>query len=90
MCRGVFVAAASVGVVETLKDQGYGRWNNSMKSIAQRAKNQTRSSSTHAKKLSSTSSSAIPKKPRDENEKERKAEESLRIVMFLSTWGPNS
>ncbi|KAJ1434613.1 hypothetical protein SESBI_05482 [Sesbania bispinosa] len=89
MCapRGALVVATTVGVVETLKDQGYCRWSNTMRSIAQRAKNQIRSSP-QAKKLSTTPSSAISKKLRDE--KRRKAEESLRTVMYLSTWGPNS
>ncbi|BAT92243.1 uncharacterized protein LOC124840755 [Vigna umbellata] len=94
MCanRGALVVATTVGVVETLKDQGYCRMNNTMKSMAQHAKNQI-GSATQAKKLdfpysSSSSSSAISNKLRDE--KRRNAEESLRTVMYLSTWGPNS
>ncbi|KAK7324747.1 hypothetical protein VNO77_28559 [Canavalia gladiata] len=88
MCanRGALVVATTVGVMETLKDQGHCKMNNTMKSIAQYAKNQI-GSATQAKKLS-TSSSAVPKKLRDE--KSKKAEESLRIIMYLSTWGPNS
>ncbi|ESW21894.1 hypothetical protein PHAVU_005G108400 [Phaseolus vulgaris] len=97
MCanRGALVVVATtVGVVETLKDQGYCKMNNTMKSVAQHAKNQI-GSATQAKKLtfpssssSSSSSSAISNKLRDE--KRSKAEESLRTVMYLSTWGPNS
>nr|XP_004487337.1 uncharacterized protein LOC101510089 [Cicer arietinum] len=90
MCatRGALVAATSVGLVETLKDQGYCRLNNNtMRSIAQRATNQIKSLA-QAKKLPITSSSSISKKLSDE--KNRKAEESLRTVMFLSIWGPNS
>ncbi|KAI9075331.1 hypothetical protein K1719_042736 [Acacia pycnantha] len=92
MCAATeaWVAATSVGVVEALKDQGYGRWNNAVRSIHKHAKNQIRSAA-QAKKLSKPSSSASSssKKPRDEGEKTR-SEESLRTVMFLSTWGPNS
>lgn len=91
MCanRGALVVATTVGVVETLKDQGYCRMNNTMKSMAQHAKNQI-GSATQAMKLdfSYSSSSAISNKLRDE--KRRNAEESLRTVMYLSTWGPNS
>ncbi|XP_019436066.1 PREDICTED: uncharacterized protein LOC109342554 [Lupinus angustifolius] len=89
MCatRGALVVATSVGVVEALKDQGYCRLNNTMKSIAQHAKNQIRLA-TQAKKLSSTSSSAISKKVRDE--KMKKEEEAIRMVVYLSLWGPNS
>ncbi|CAJ1956484.1 unnamed protein product [Sphenostylis stenocarpa] len=83
------LVATTVGVVETLKDQGYCKMNNTVKSVTQHAKNQI-GSATQAKKLASpsSSSSAISNKLRDE--KRRKAEESLRTVMYLSTWGPNS
>ncbi|KAL5082128.1 hypothetical protein RYX36_010549 [Vicia faba] len=92
MCptRGALVVATSVGLVETLKDQGYCKINNNiMRSVAQNAKNQMRTLA-HSNKLSPTfsPSSEIPKNLIDE--KKRKAEESLRTVMFLSTWGPNS
>ncbi|KAK7401987.1 hypothetical protein VNO78_13904 [Psophocarpus tetragonolobus] len=87
MCRGTFVVATTVGVVEALKDQGYCKMNNTMKSVGQRAKNQI-GSGTQAKKLASPSSSAISNKMRDD--KRRNAEESLRTVMYLSTWGPNT
>ncbi|CAL0323667.1 unnamed protein product [Lupinus luteus] len=75
------------GVVEALKDQGYCKLNNTMRSIAQHAKNQIRSSS-QAKKLASTSSSALSKKLRDE--KMEKKEEAIRMIVYLSLWGPNS
>ncbi|XP_028761574.1 uncharacterized protein LOC114720127 [Neltuma alba] len=85
-----WVVATSVGVVEALKDQGFGRWNNAVRSIHKHAKNQVRSAA-QAKKLSQPSSSAaaLSKKPRDD-EKINRSEESLRTVMFLSTWGPNT
>ncbi|KAE9588531.1 hypothetical protein Lal_00003021 [Lupinus albus] len=91
MCatRGTLVVATTVGVVEALKDQGYCRLNNTMRSITQHAKNQI-GSVTRVKKLSSsTSSSAISKKVRDD-EKMKKKEEALRMVVYLSLWGPNS
>ncbi|KAL2331750.1 hypothetical protein Fmac_019331 [Flemingia macrophylla] len=87
MCanRGALLVATTVGVVETLKDQGYYcKMNNTlMKSVAQHAKNQI-GSATQAKMLASSSSNNV------RDEKMRKAEESLRTVMYLSTWGPNS
>ncbi|MED6162487.1 hypothetical protein PIB30_070886 [Stylosanthes scabra] len=102
MCRGVMaVASTTVGVMEVLKDQGYCRWNTTMKSVAQGAKNHVNSAQHKAaannKNMShqSSSSSAIGNNNKlsdhiDEIEHMRKAEESLRTVMYLSTWGPNS
>lgn len=77
--------AASVGVVEALKDQlGICRWNYALKSAQQHVKSHVRSFS-QANKLSSSSTSAmLSRKLQDE-----KAEESLRTVMYLSCWGPN-
>ncbi|KAK2433434.1 hypothetical protein QL285_018701 [Trifolium repens] len=79
--------AASVGVVEALKDQGICRWNYALKSAQQHVKNNLRSFS-HTKKLSSSSSNMIISK-RLKDEKENQPEESLRTVMYLSCWGPN-
>ncbi|MED6154929.1 hypothetical protein PIB30_001071 [Stylosanthes scabra] len=106
MCRGVMaVASTTVGVMEVLKDQGYCRWNTTMKSVAQGAKNHVNNSaqqihSNNKKMLSQQSSSAATAIGNnnklssdhhiDEIEHMRKAEESLRTVMYLSTWGPNS
>ncbi|BFG26257.1 uncharacterized protein Pyn_34319 [Prunus yedoensis var. nudiflora] len=80
------IVAASVGVVEALKDQGICRWNSALRSVHQQAKTQLRSFS-QANKLSSPSASAAFSKVRDE--KLKKSEESLRTVMYLSCWGPN-
>ncbi|KAL1299070.1 hypothetical protein AAHE18_18G081800 [Arachis hypogaea] len=104
MCRGVMaVASTTVGVMEVLKDQGYCRWNTTMKSVAQGAKNHVKSSQHKAANNSnnnnishqSSSSSMIANNNKlrdeiDEIEHMKKAEESLRTVMYLSTWGPNS
>ena len=78
--------AASVGVVEALKDQGVCRWNSSLRSAHQHIKSQARSVS-QAKKLSSSSSAVVSNKVKDE--KAKQSEESLRKVMYLSCWGPN-
>jgi hypothetical protein len=79
--------AASVGIVEALKDQGICRWNYALKSAQQHVKNNLRSFS-QTKKLSSSSSNMIISK-RLKDEKENQPEESLRTVMYLSCWGPN-
>ncbi|XVF78040.1 hypothetical protein PTKIN_Ptkin14bG0096300 [Pterospermum kingtungense] len=84
-----WIAAASVGAVEALKDQGFCRWNYSLRSIQQHVKNNIRSSSHQAMKLSVPSSSALSKKLIRDDEKLKKSEESLRTVMYLSCWGPN-
>ena len=87
-----WIVAASVGAVEALKDQGFCRWNHTMRSIHQHAKNKIRSScSQSTKKLSSSSSSssAMANYNRVRDEKAKRSEESLRTVMYLSCWGPN-
>ncbi|XP_022952158.1 uncharacterized protein LOC111454919 [Cucurbita moschata] len=81
--RRAWVVAASVGVVEALKDQGVCRWNHAIKSVQQYAKNHVRSVS-QAKKLSSPSTAAVS------DQKWKQSEESLRTVMYLSCWGPNN
>ncbi|XP_008379577.2 uncharacterized protein [Malus domestica] len=81
------IVAASVGVVEALKDQGICRWNSTLRYVGQKAKSQVRSFSQANNTLSSPSASALSK-VRDE--KLKKSEESLRTVMFLSCWGPNN
>ncbi|OMO98872.1 hypothetical protein COLO4_13653 [Corchorus olitorius] len=81
-----WVVAASIAAVEALKDQGFCRWNYTMRSLHHHAKNHVRSFS-QAKKLSSSSSAMVSSTIR--NEKMKQAEESLRKVMYLSCWGPN-
>ncbi|XP_054813845.1 uncharacterized protein LOC129314427 [Prosopis cineraria] len=78
--------AASVGVVEALKDQGVCRWNHAFRSIQQQMRTQVRSLS-QANKLSSSSSAMASTRLKDSHTKQ--AEESLRTVMYLSCWGPN-
>lgn len=81
------VAATSVGVVEALKDQGICRWNHALKTAQNHVKNHVRSCS-KAKKLSSSSSSAMVSSGLKEK-KAKQSEEYLRTVMYLSCWGPN-
>ncbi|KAK7257476.1 hypothetical protein RIF29_31487 [Crotalaria pallida] len=76
--------AASVGVVEALKDQGICRWNYALRTAQQHVKNHARSFS-QGKKLSS--SAVLSRRLKDE--KAKQSEESLRTVMYLSCWGPN-
>ncbi|MBA0649117.1 hypothetical protein Goklo_016721, partial [Gossypium klotzschianum] len=79
-----WIAAASIGAVEALKDQGICRWNYTARSVVQHAKNHVRSAS-QVKNLSSQSSAAISKGLLQS----KQSEESLRTVMYLSCWGPN-
>ncbi|KAE9599837.1 hypothetical protein Lal_00046083 [Lupinus albus] len=81
-----WTVAASVGVVEALKDHGICRWNHALKSAQHHLKNHVRSMS-QTNKLSSFSSPRVSSKLNDE--KAKKSEESLRTVMYLSCWGPN-
>ncbi|KAL6975769.1 hypothetical protein U1Q18_024565 [Sarracenia purpurea var. burkii] len=81
-----WIAAASVGAVEALKDQGFCRWNHTIRSVHQHAKSHLRSMS-RSKNLSPSSTAIVSRKLREE--KAKQAEESLRKVMYLSCWGPN-
>ncbi|KAJ6291362.1 hypothetical protein OIU76_023432 [Salix suchowensis] len=80
-----WLVAAAIGGVEALKDQGFCRWNYTLRSLHQHAKNHVRSAS-QAKMLSSSSSAMISNKVREV--KAKQSEESLRKVMYLSCWGP--
>lgn len=82
-----WMVAASIGVVEALKDQGVCRWNHALRSFHQHAKSNFRSYS-QGKRLPAQYSSSVSNKMKD-NQKLKKSEESLRTVMYLSCWGPN-
>ncbi|MCI34671.1 hypothetical protein A2U01_0055891 [Trifolium medium] len=84
-----WAAAASVGVVEALKDQGICRWNHTLKSVQNHLKNNVRSFSQAKKLSSSSSSSATGSNSSRQKENAKQSEESLRTVMYLSCWGPN-
>ncbi|XP_072970557.1 uncharacterized protein [Typha angustifolia] len=82
--KASLLIAASVGAVEALKDQaGLCRWNYAIRSLNQRAKSSMGSLS-QAKRMSS----AVDRR-KGVDEQAKKAEESLRTVMYLSCWGPN-
>ncbi|XP_077242119.1 uncharacterized protein LOC143882522 [Tasmannia lanceolata] len=88
-----WMVAASVGIVEALKDQGFCRWNYVIRSLHQQAK-KNMASYTQTQRLShsinsSSSTTLVSSKRRVEDEKLKKSEESLRKVMYLSCWGPN-
>ncbi|KAJ4729906.1 Wound-responsive family protein [Melia azedarach] len=83
------IVAASVAAVEAMKDQGFCRWNCTIRSLHQHAKNNIRSLSQSSKKLSPSSSAVVSSKVMREQLKAKQSEESLRTVMYLSYWGPN-
>lgn len=85
--RASWMAAASVGMVEALKDQGFARWNYPIKSLHHHVKNNLRSFS-QSRKLSSPAVEMVSSS-RARQEKSKQSEESLRKVMYLSCWGPN-
>jgi hypothetical protein len=76
-----WVVADSIGVVEALKDQGFCRWNHTIRSAHQHAKNQLRSVSQAKKLPSSTSSAMVSSSVRAK--KVKQSEESLRTVKNL-------
>ncbi|XP_010241105.1 PREDICTED: uncharacterized protein LOC104585804 [Nelumbo nucifera] len=85
-----WISAASVGVVEAMKDQGICRWNYALRSLHQQAKNNLGLFSQSKGVLSSSSSSSMATNKAMQNEQQKKqSEESLRKVMYLSCWGPN-
>ncbi|KAK9222279.1 hypothetical protein WN944_010714 [Citrus x changshan-huyou] len=82
-----WMVAASVAAVEVLKDQGFCRWNYPIRLIHQHAKNNLRSVS-QAKKLSTSSSALVSSNNKVREEKAKQSEESMRKVIYLSSWGP--
>ncbi|KAG6755336.1 hypothetical protein POTOM_041157 [Populus tomentosa] len=89
-----WIVAASIGAVEALKDQGICRWNYTLRSLHQHAKNNIRSF-TRSKILASSSSSRSPSAAAAvSNEilkaKMKRRETSLEKTMNLSCWGPST
>lgn len=87
-----WIVAASVGAVEALKDHGFCRWNYTIRSLHQHAKNNLNLRSHHStknKKISSATTRAIVGGSKFREEKATQSDESLRTVMYLSCWGPN-
>ncbi|KAK6934340.1 Protein of unknown function wound-induced [Dillenia turbinata] len=84
-----WAVAATVATVEVLKDQGFCRWNYTLKSFHQHAKSNLRSLASQANSLSSSPMLVSRADNKLSKEKLKKSEESLRKVMYLSCWGPN-
>ncbi|KAF7848225.1 hypothetical protein BT93_L2176 [Corymbia citriodora subsp. variegata] len=83
--------AASVAAVEALKDQGFCRWNYTLRSIHQRTKSRAMSSFSQANgsKKRSPQSSTVAASRRLAGEAEaRQSKESMRKVLYWSSWGP--
>ncbi|KAE8692302.1 2-nonaprenyl-3-methyl-6-methoxy-1,4-benzoquinol hydroxylase [Hibiscus syriacus] len=81
-----WIAAASIGAIEALKDQAICRLIHAQRSIQRHANNNIRSpssSSTQAKKT------YVPSSDLSKKDDKLKSEESLRTVIYLSSWGPN-
>ncbi|KAH7861524.1 hypothetical protein Vadar_027367 [Vaccinium darrowii] len=75
-----WIVAASVGLVEALKDQGFCRWNYTIRSIHHHAKASLRSFPQANSKLSSPSSAAVSTSLREQKQA-KQSEESLRKVL---------
>ncbi|KAJ0910855.1 hypothetical protein HanRHA438_Chr06g0256861 [Helianthus annuus] len=73
-----WMVAGTVGLVEALKDQGFARWNYTIRAIHHHAKANLRSLSQTKRLSSPTATRGI-----------EQSEESLRNVMYLNCWGPN-
>ncbi|CAH1414534.1 unnamed protein product [Lactuca virosa] len=80
-----WMVAATVGLMEALKDQGFARWNATIRAVHHHAKSNLRSISP-TKKLSLPTAMASGG---GVEERVMQSEESLRKVMYLSCWGPN-
>ncbi|KAK6946788.1 Protein of unknown function wound-induced [Dillenia turbinata] len=85
-----WAVAATVATVEVLKDQGFCRWNYTLRQLHHHAKTSLRSLSSQTNRLPAAASSSLMSKTEEiRKEKFKQSEESLRKVMYLSCWGPN-
>ncbi|KAJ6894402.1 hypothetical protein NC652_028234 [Populus alba x Populus x berolinensis] len=82
-----WIVAASIGAVEALKDQGICRWNYTLRSLHQHAKNNIRSF-TRSKISSPSTAAAVSNEILKAKMKRR--ETSLEKTMNLSCWGPST
>ncbi|RYQ97528.1 hypothetical protein Ahy_B08g093594 [Arachis hypogaea] len=82
-----WIVAASVGVVEAMKDQGVCRWNYALRNVQQHVKSHVRSFSQPKQQFSSSSSSAAMISTTTvlkRSQKAKQSEESLRTVIALA------
>lgn len=79
--------AASIGIVEALKDQGVCRWNHALRSAQQHLRTQVRSLSPANKIFSPSSSVMVSTRLKDNSTKQ--SEVSLKTVMYLNCWSPS-
>ncbi|KAK1437963.1 hypothetical protein QVD17_03764 [Tagetes erecta] len=83
-----WMVGGTVGLVEALKDQGFARWNYTIRAIHHHAKSNLRSLS-QTNNVSSPATVAATGDIQEIRSKQHESEESLRKVMYLSCWGPN-
>ncbi|OWM81208.1 uncharacterized protein LOC116192249 [Punica granatum] len=84
-----WIVAASIAAVEALKDQGFCRWNYTLRSLHQHTKSKISSSYSQAATKLSASSGVVSDAVKAQR-RMRRPEESHRKVMELSCWGPES
>lgn len=93
MSRSAWIVAASVGAVEALKDQGICRWNYTLRSLHQHAKNNLGSLSRSNVLSSSISPSPSSKMGvnggAEDAKRNKKREETWGKVVYLNAWGPH-
>ncbi|XP_021906061.1 uncharacterized protein LOC110820782 [Carica papaya] len=86
-----WAVAATIGAVEALKDQGICRWNYTIRSLHQHAKNNVVRSFTQVTTFSSSSSSSENLSDVISNQTAKnRSEASMEKVMHLSCWGPST
>ncbi|XP_051152033.1 uncharacterized protein LOC127266011 [Andrographis paniculata] len=100
MRGGGWMVAASIGAVESLKDQlGVCRWNYVLRSMQQNARSRLQSAYKYAQSVDGSDSDSAGNRSKDrlrmagdnvEFERLKKTERSMKQVMALSCWGPTT
>ncbi|GKV15856.1 hypothetical protein SLEP1_g26600 [Rubroshorea leprosula] len=83
-----WLVAAAIGAVEALKDQGICRWNYTIRTFHQHAKNKVRSFAQARMLSSSTLQATRMEKARWDQRK--KAEVTMERVVQMNCWGPST
>ncbi|KAE8657318.1 2-nonaprenyl-3-methyl-6-methoxy-1,4-benzoquinol hydroxylase [Hibiscus syriacus] len=87
--KRTWIVAASIYAVETLKDQGICRWNYTLRLAKNNLSRSSPSLRSEARsEMSLTTAMATCGKMREE--KKNKSEKSMKKVMELNSWGPNT